>query len=282
MYRSALGDFESPKAEQFYVNVLRRMTPEQKWQAACELWQLAVETSRAYVRAEHPDWPEAHVRAEIAKRILNAEGATQLNRRQSTQWTMLAAQENSMAAQEDTQRDFFFRTVDALERANLPYAITGSWASTAYGMPRTTHDLDVIVAIRVEHVAALVSAFPPPFYADAEWMSEAAALGEFFNIIDPILGLKIDFWPLKNDEYSRAQFDRRRQVDILGRAVWMLTPEDVILSKLLWYKMSASDLQMRDSVSVWKTQQEKLDLGYLRLWAARLSVADLLSKVTSS
>jgi hypothetical protein len=74
MYRSALGDFESQKAEQFYINVLRRMTPEQKWQAACELWQIAVDTSRAYVRAEHPDWPEARVRAEIAHRIMGANG----------------------------------------------------------------------------------------------------------------------------------------------------------------------------------------------------------------
>jgi Rv0078B-related antitoxin len=75
MYRSALGDFESPKAEQFYVEVLRRMTPEQKWLAAFELWQMAVDTSRAYVRVQHPDWPESRVRAEVAQRILEANGA---------------------------------------------------------------------------------------------------------------------------------------------------------------------------------------------------------------
>ena len=78
MYHSALGDFESPKAEEFYVNVLRRMTPEQKWLAACELWQMAVETSRARVHADHPDWPEAYVRAEIARRILEAHGTARL------------------------------------------------------------------------------------------------------------------------------------------------------------------------------------------------------------
>ena len=179
-------------------------------------------------------------------------------------------------------REFLFRALDALEQASIPYAITGSWASTTYGMPRTTHDLDIIVAIRIEQVAALVSAFPPPFYADAGWISEAVVLGEFFNIIDPSLGLKIDFWPLKDGDYPREQFARRRQVTLLGRSVWMLTPEDVILAKLLWYKMSESDLQIRDIVSVWKAQQETLDLDYLRLWASRLSVADLLSKITSS
>jgi len=74
-YRSLLGDFESPRAEEFYVNVLRRMTPEQKWQAAIDLWEMAVEASRANVRAEHPDWPEEQGRATIVRRILEANGA---------------------------------------------------------------------------------------------------------------------------------------------------------------------------------------------------------------
>ena len=77
-YRSVLGDFESPKAEQFYVDVLRRMTPEQKWTAACELWQLAVDAARAQVRAAHPDWTEVQVRAEVAQRILEANGTARL------------------------------------------------------------------------------------------------------------------------------------------------------------------------------------------------------------
>jgi hypothetical protein len=182
----------------------------------------------------------------------------------------------------EEQRAFLFRAVEALEQASIPYAITGSWASTAYGMPRTTHDLDVIVSLAAEDVTALAAAFPPPIYADADWMREAAALGEFFNIIDPTLGLKIDFWPLKDDAYSREQFARRCEVELLGRKVWMLAPEDIILAKLLWYKVSESELQMRDIVGVWKAQREALDMNYLHSWATRLSVADLLSTVMTS
>ena len=74
MYQSVLGDFESAKAEQFYIETLRRLNPEQKWRIACDLWQMGVETARAYLRAQHPDWPEAQVRAEIAARILDAYG----------------------------------------------------------------------------------------------------------------------------------------------------------------------------------------------------------------
>ncbi len=74
MYRSLLGDFESPKAEAFYVKTLRRMTPEQKWQAAFGLWQMAVEAARDNVRAAHPDWSDAQVRSTVARRILEANG----------------------------------------------------------------------------------------------------------------------------------------------------------------------------------------------------------------
>lgn len=74
MYRSLLGDFESPQAEEFYVSALRRMTPEQKWQTAFDLWQAAVEASRAYLRVQHPDWLEEDIRATVARRILEANG----------------------------------------------------------------------------------------------------------------------------------------------------------------------------------------------------------------
>ncbi len=179
------------------------------------------------------------------------------------------------------QRDFLFRAIDGLENAQIPYAITGSWASTTYGMPRTTHDLDIVVSIAVKNVPALVAAFPPPIYADPDWIQEAVALGQFFNIIDPTLGLKIDFWPLKNDEYSQQQFARRRQINILDRLVWMFAPEDIILAKLLWHKLLPSETQIRDSAGVWQAQRETLDTDYLHHWAARLEVNDLLAKIIS-
>jgi len=74
MYHSLLGDFESRRAEEFYLDVMRCLTPEQKWQIAINLWEMAVEAARANVRAEQPDWPEARVRATVAQRILEANG----------------------------------------------------------------------------------------------------------------------------------------------------------------------------------------------------------------
>jgi hypothetical protein len=180
------------------------------------------------------------------------------------------------------QREFLIRVIEALEQAEVAYAITGSWASTNYGLPRTTHDLDIVVSLSVEQALKVAEALPPPLYADAVWMQKAAALGEFFNIIDPELGVKVDFWPLKADAYSQEQFRRRLRKNFAGRPVWMLAPEDVILSKLLWYRLSESDRQLDDCIGVWKVQHDTLDLAYLRHWADALSLADLLGKVTTA
>lgn len=180
------------------------------------------------------------------------------------------------------QREFFIRVVEALEQAEVAYAVTGSWASLTYGVPRTTHDLDLVVSLSVAQAVMVAEALPPPIYADPIWMQAAAALGEFFNIIDPGLGVKVDCWPLKADEYSQAQFQRRRREAIGGIPVWMLAPEDVILSKLLWYQMSASERQLDDCVGIWKVQKDTLDLDYLRRWAQKLAVTSLLDNVTAA
>ena len=180
------------------------------------------------------------------------------------------------------QQAFLLRVVKTLEDTGISYAVTGSWASITYGLPRTTHDIDLIVALPVEKVPALAAAFPPPIYADLAWMTEAAAAGEFFNIIDPTLGLKVDFWPLRSDEYAQVQFGRRRREQIASQPVWMLTPEDIILAKLLWYQMSTSERQWQDIVGVWKVQQNRLDLGYLTQWVKHLNLGDLYEKLTAA
>jgi hypothetical protein len=177
------------------------------------------------------------------------------------------------------QRAFLLRVVDAMEQAGIDYAITGSWASTTYGLPRTTHDLDIVASPTVAQAGALARALPPPIYADPLWLQEAAGLHEFFNVIDPTLGIKVDFWPLKSDAYSQAQFRRRRREEIAGRQVWVLAPEDVILSKLLWYQQSDSERQLRDCAGVWQVQRGRLDEAYLDDWAARLGLTALLDRV---
>ena len=180
-----------------------------------------------------------------------------------------------------TPIDAIQRALDAIDRSGASYAITGSWVVSAYGVLRATHDLDVVIVFREEDAPRIASAFPSPpyFYADEEFIRESLAARTMFNVIDGESTLKIDFWPLREDAYSQEQFRRRRRIEMSGRQVWALTPEDIILAKLLWIKFSDSERQWRDVESVWALKKADLDLNYLQTWAARVSVAQLLSRV---
>jgi hypothetical protein len=184
--------------------------------------------------------------------------------------------------QPSDQLDALYRALDALEASGIDYAITGSWVINAYGIVRATHALDVVVALKAEDVTKLGLAFPAPsYYYDEVDAMDAVRTRSMFNIVDGESTLKIDFWPLKDDAYSQEQFSRRVRVKFRDRRAWALTAEDIILAKLLWIKISDSERQWRDVKSIWALKQNDLDRTYLETWAARISAANLLAKVTT-
>lgn len=177
------------------------------------------------------------------------------------------------------QQELLLRTVEILENLTIPYMVTGSFAVNFYGIPRTTHDIDLVVQIRSADADRLVHQFPSDFYADAEMIRQAVEQQFVFNIIDTASGLKIDFWLLKADAFDAERFRRRREQVIFGHPIAMPSPEDVILSKLIWYKEAQGDKHINDAQGVWQVQKETLDRTYLRLWAQKLSVRDLLEQL---
>ncbi len=94
---------------------------------------------------------------------------------------------------------------------------------------------------------------------------------------------KIDIFPDKGSEFEKQQLERR-QIAVVDPdrefTTYIATPEDTVLAKLRWYRLGGkvSDQQWRDILGVLKLQGEKLDLAYLRRWAAQLGVSDLLSE----
>ena len=102
---------------------------------------------------------------------------------------------------------------------------------------------------------------------------------QWFNIIDLKDGWKVDLIFLKEDEYSHESFSRRQDSSLLGINVKILAPEDVILSKLIWSKMSQLERQWHDALGVAVVQWKELDQNYLSEWAKKLDVADLLAKI---
>lgn len=166
-------------------------------------------------------------------------------------------------------RHLLKKIAEILEILKIRYAITGGMAIYIWGRPRFTADIDIIVELREKDTALLTKALKQidkDGYIDAVAVKRAVERRGEFNFIDNITGVKVDFWVIGDDEFSRLKLKRRIPKMILGEAVYFLSPEDLILSKLLWAKDSGSELQLKDVESILKFQK-RLDLKYLRKWA---------------
>jgi hypothetical protein len=171
----------------------------------------------------------------------------------------------------------------ALEQLGAPYFIGGSLASAVHGVFRATADADLVADLRPEHAAPLAQALTGPFYVDEESIAEAIRRRRSFNVIHLDTMFKVDVFVSQERPFDRSQLERRvQQVVATGpeRIGYFASAEDTVLAKLEWYRLGGeiSDRQWRDILGVLKVQGERLDLGYLRRWAAELQVADLLEK----
>lgn len=178
-----------------------------------------------------------------------------------------------------TQQEVLTEVLARLSELGAKYALTGSHASSYWGQPRSTHDIDLLVLIDAEQAAALAAAMDPDYYADAEAMVEAITGSRHFNLIHLDTGVKIDFWIVRGDEYGQERFARRVAPDPERPDLVVLTPEDVILSKLLWMREGAGGRQRDDIEGVLRVQGRDLDTDYLRRWAARLGLTAELAEV---
>ena len=159
------------------------------------------------------------------------------------------------------------------EQLGLSYAITGSTATIAYGEPRFTNDIDVVIDLPPDQIKPLLDAFPEPeFYVSVDAARAAVSRRHTFNVIQVTEGLKIDFYVASESEFDRQRLSRARQLAVLpDGAVRFASPEDVILKKLQAYREGGSDKHLRDIVGVLKVQ-ESIDRNYISHWASRLGV----------
>lgn len=178
-----------------------------------------------------------------------------------------------------SQQELLNRVVRVLEGAGIDYMVTGSFASSLQGEPRMTHHVDLVVAIPESAVGALMDAFPAPdYYLDPDAVLEAIRAGDMFNLLDITDGDKVDFWLLTDEPFDRSRFARRYEDVAMGMRFFVSSPEDTILAKLRWAKLSGgSERQFTDALRVFEVQSGKLDLQYLRAWASKLSVESLLN-----
>lgn len=167
---------------------------------------------------------------------------------------------------------------DRLEAANLPFMLTGSFAMAYYGQPRMTRDLDLVVAMSAGDVDRVVAALSPDFYIDADDVRAAVETERLFNLMHNASGIKVDLIVRKSSEYRQLEFSRRRRVAMQSVTTWIVSREDLILSKLVWAREARSELQLRDVKSM---LDDTVDRSYLQQWARTLGVDDSLEAVST-
>ncbi len=171
----------------------------------------------------------------------------------------------------DIVRDISHR----FEQAGVPYMLTGSMAMNYYAQPRMTRDIDVVIAITPNDVGSVAALFRPDYYVNEENIRESLAHESIFNLIHQESVVKVDCIIRKGTEYRRAEFERRQRISILNFTTFIVSKEDLIVSKLFWAKDSHSEVQLRDVQNLLATGY---DAAYLRHWTRELGLDNLLQE----
>lgn len=170
---------------------------------------------------------------------------------------------------------------DVCNRLQITYAIVGSTATIAYGEPRFTNDIDVVLDLSAEQVDRFRSEFPEAdFYISRSAVELAVKKNFQFNVIHPASGLKIDFMVLSDSAFDQSRRTRRRELSVLADGpTWFASPEDVILKKMVYHKEGGSDKHLRDIAGVLRIQGDQLDREYVSRWAGDLNVLEIWTRI---
>lgn len=178
------------------------------------------------------------------------------------------------------QRDILIDIANILNLQKIPYLLSGSFASSYYGQPRATHDIDFVVEVNQAELDRLSSALKTlgsDYVFDAHNF-QSVTVAQMINIYHFVTAIKVDFWITDTSDFS-TKYSRRRSVEIMGVPVRVIAPEDLLLTKLVWCKEVWSDRHMNDCIGIWRIQKGKLDMVYLHKRAKELAVVELLARV---
>ena len=175
------------------------------------------------------------------------------------------------------QERFFVAVINALDECGIPYMVAGSVAAILYGEPRLTNDMDVVAALEPRKTEELLAHFSAEdFYVpSAEFVQAVIARGGSFNIIHVPSGSKVDVIVRRQTAFAAEEFSRRRRVPFTeGVDASVATPEDVIVSKLLYYVEGRSEKHLRDIAGILRVSAGRIDERYVESWVSRLNLAE--------
>lgn len=184
------------------------------------------------------------------------------------------------------ETNVFIETLDwickKIENANIQYMITGGSAVGFWGHIRTTMDIDILIQIKDKQVETFLKSFKEDAYINIEEATKSIYEGRMFNVISHKTFFKIDLIPLKDDEYEMEKFERKVKINFLNRDIYVISPEDLIISKLIWSKSAGgSERQIKDCASIYKLNYDMLNMTYIRKWIKKLKIEDEFKKLLS-
>lgn len=173
------------------------------------------------------------------------------------------------------------QVIGALERQGVAYVVGGSIASSIYGKPRATQDVDVIADFREEHIAGFIAALRNDFYLDEPAVRDAVQRRATFNVIHLATMFKVDVFVAKDDSATTQELARRRPYvppQTPDSVISLASPEDIVVQKLYWYRLGdhVSERQWSDAMGVLSVRGKDLDREYMHGLAAEMGVDDLL------
>jgi len=176
--------------------------------------------------------------------------------------------------------DLFLLFIEPLNRASIPYMVTGSAAVTVYGEPRLTNDVDIVIALNKVDAGRFAALYPnETFYFPPQEVIESElqkSSGGGFNVIHHATGFKADFY-LAQDPLHTWGMEKKSTVEIEGEKVWLAPPEYVIIRKMQFYREGGSEKHLRDISGIMRVSSGLVDenslsnltneYGLMEVWA---------------
>ncbi len=158
----------------------------------------------------------------------------------------------------------------------IPFMLTGSIAMNYFVEPRMTRDIDLVIHLKEENIPLILKMFEKDYYIDEGAIKWAIENNRMFNIIHNETVTKVDFILRKSNEYRLLEFERRQQIQFLNIKTYIVSLEDLIISKLFWMKDSKSDLQKRDILLLLASSH---DTHYVEKWSKNLGLESILEEI---
>lgn len=169
--------------------------------------------------------------------------------------------------------------IDALEKLQFPYMVVGSLASSYYGVPRSTKDVDIVIEVGSRSVSEIAQLLGPRFRFDPQMSFETVTMTFRYILEVEDTTFKIELFLLGDDPYDQERFRRRQRVEFSTRAIFLPTAEDVIVTKLRWLQQGQRSKDRIDIQGIIAVRGDKIDWPYVYYWCDRHGTRAALDEI---